>query len=59
MGVLAIKENKVIFQKRNELAVIEPWGKDCLRFRASPNARLTDEKLEPYSSAGDQLFRSY
>lgn len=43
MGVLAIKENKVIFQKRNELAVIEPWGKDCLRFRASPNARLTDE----------------
>jgi len=43
MGVLAIKENKVIFQKRNELAIIEPWGKDCLRFRSSPNARIIDE----------------
>ena len=43
MGVIEVKKNKVIFQKRDELAVIEPWGKDCLRFRASPNARITDE----------------
>ena len=43
MGVLIEKENKIIFQKRNELAVIEPWGRDCLRFKASPNARLVEE----------------
>lgn len=43
MGVFLEKENKIIFQKRNELAVIEPWGRDCLRFKASPNARLSEE----------------
>ncbi len=43
MGVFIKNENKIIFQKRNELAVIEPWGRDCLRFKASPNARLSEE----------------
>jgi alpha-D-xyloside xylohydrolase len=43
MGVLSVRENRIIFQKRDELAVIEAWGADCLRFRSSPNARLTDE----------------
>jgi len=61
MGILSVKGNKVIFQKRNELAVIEPWGIDCLRFRASPNARITDEnwslipqpEVECSAAAGD------
>ncbi len=43
MGVLTVQENRIIFQKRDELAVIEAWGADCLRFRSSPNARLSDE----------------
>jgi alpha-D-xyloside xylohydrolase len=43
MGVLTVQGNKILFQKRDELAVIEPWGTDGLRFKASPNARLTDE----------------
>lgn len=43
MGVLTAQGNKIIFQRRDELAVIEPWGKDSLRFRASPNARLSNE----------------
>jgi alpha-D-xyloside xylohydrolase len=43
MGIITVKENKIIFQKRDELAVIEPWGTDCLRFRSSPNAKITEE----------------
>ncbi|HWT27698.1 MAG TPA: hypothetical protein VN131_07135, partial [Mobilitalea sp.] len=43
MGVLTLESNKIIFQKRDEIAVLEPWGKDCLRFKSSPNARLIDE----------------
>ncbi len=43
MGILSIQENKIIFQKRDEIAVLEPWGKDCLRFRSTPNSKLTEE----------------
>jgi alpha-D-xyloside xylohydrolase len=43
MGVLTVKENKIIFQKRDEIAVIEAWGKDCLRFKSTSNSSLNDE----------------
>ena len=43
MGFLTVTGNRIIFQRRDEIAVIEPWGKNCLRFRSSPNARLADE----------------
>ncbi len=43
MGILTVQENKIIFQRRDELAVLEAWGKDSLRFKSSPNARLIDE----------------
>jgi Alpha-glucosidases, family 31 of glycosyl hydrolases len=43
MGILSIQENKIIFQKRDELLILEPWGKDCLRFRSSPNVSIAEE----------------
>ena len=43
MGVFQVQGNKIIFQKRDELVIVEPWGKDSLRFKSSPNARLTNE----------------
>jgi len=43
MGILSAKGNRIIFQKRDEIAVLEPWGKDCLRFRATPNSKISDE----------------
>lgn len=43
MGELTVKDNKIVFQKAGEIAVLEAWGKDCLRFRATPNASLTNE----------------
>lgn len=43
MGVISVKGNSVIFQKRDETAVIVPWGKDSLRFRSTPNSQITSE----------------
>lgn len=43
MDIISVKGNSVVFQKRDEIAVLEPWGKDCLRFRSTPNSRITDE----------------
>lgn len=43
MGLISVKGNSVIFQKRDELAVLEPWGDDSLRFRSTPNAAITEE----------------
>lgn len=43
MAVLTANDNKVVFQKRGELVVIEAYGNNTLRFRSSPNAKLTEE----------------
>lgn len=43
MSVFQEQGNKLIFQRRDEFAILEPWGKDNLRFKSSPNVRLTDE----------------
>ena len=43
MGVISVKGSRVVFQKRDEIAVLEPWGKDCLRFRSTPNSTVADE----------------
>lgn len=43
MGVLKVLDNRIVFQRRNEIAVLEPYGPDVLRFRASPSGRLLDQ----------------
>ncbi|BCJ97893.1 glycoside hydrolase family 31 protein [Anaerocolumna chitinilytica] len=43
MGILSVQGNKIYFQKRDEIAVLEAWGKDTLRFRSTPNSSLTEE----------------
>lgn len=43
MGIITANENKIFFQRRGEFVVIEAYGENTLRFRASPNGRLTDE----------------
>ncbi len=43
MGILSVQSNRIQFQKRDETVVIEPWGRDCLRFRSTPNGKLTEE----------------
>lgn len=43
MGKITICENKLIFERRDELTVIEPYGKNCLRCRSTRNAKILDE----------------
>ncbi len=43
MGILSVQGNKICFQKRDEIAVLEAWGKDTLRFRSTPNSSLAEE----------------
>ena len=43
MGILNVTKDSIIFERRGEIAKISPWGKNVLRFQASPNGILTDE----------------
>lgn len=43
MGKITLYENKLVFERRDELTVIEPYGRNCLRCRSTRNARLLDE----------------
>jgi len=43
MGKIVLEKNKLIFQRRDELIVIEGYGKDCLRCRATRNNKVSDE----------------
>lgn len=43
MSKITILENKIIFERRDELTVIEPYGKNCLRYRSTRNISLSDE----------------
>ncbi len=43
MAKIEMYEKKLVFRRRDELIVIEPYGKDCLRCRATRNAAILDE----------------
>lgn len=50
MGIITCENNKLVYQRRNEITVIEPYGRNCFRVRFTKNGRLSDEKwtlLEP------------
>lgn len=43
MGTLTLKGNSICFQRREEVAVIEPYGPDCIRLRSTRNRTVSDE----------------
>lgn len=47
MGQIDLQDDgqgkKLIFRRRDELTVIEPYGRDCLRCRSTKNSRLLQE----------------
>lgn len=43
MGKIRIEGKKLIYQRRDELTVIEPYGENCLRCRSTKNSRLSEE----------------
>ncbi len=44
MGIITWDGNRITYQRRNELTVIEPYGTDCFRVRFTKNGRLSEEK---------------
>ncbi len=43
MAILTLEKDKIIFQRRDELTVLEAYGKDCIRCRSTKNGRLSEE----------------
>lgn len=43
MPRIKILENSIIFERRDELTLIEPYGINCLRYRSTRNIKLSDE----------------
>ena len=37
------RKDRIIFERRDELTVFEPYGPDCIRCRSTKNSRLSDE----------------
>lgn len=58
MGIITIKDEAILFERRDETVLIEPYGDDCIRVRASRNSRLSDERwtlLEPVKAASCEI----
>ncbi len=45
MSKISVKNNSIIFEARDELALIEPYGENCVRVRATRNSKLSDERF--------------
>ena len=43
MGKITIYKDKLIFERRDETTIIEPYGKNCLRCRSMKNSKILDE----------------
>lgn len=57
MGKIRIEGNAICFQRREEVVRIEPYGPDCIRFRATRNRVISEERWtllppEPAEDAG-------
>ncbi len=43
MGKLTISTDKIVFKRKDELTVIEPYGINCLRYRSTRNSTISSE----------------
>ena len=43
MGIITLEKERIIFQRRDELTVVEAYGKDCIRCRSTKNGKLSEE----------------
>ncbi len=44
MSKISAYKNGILFEMRDELVFVEPYGNDCARVRATRNAQLSEEK---------------
>ena len=43
MGKITLLKDKLIYERRDELTIIEPYGRNCLRCRSTKNGKILDE----------------
>ena len=43
MPKITCLENKIVFERRDELTIIEAYGANCLRYRSTRNIKISDE----------------
>ena len=43
MGNIRVEGKKLIYQRKDELTIIEPYGMNCLRCRSTKNSKILDE----------------
>lgn len=43
MAKITLESDKIIFQRRDELTVLEPYGANCIRCRSTKNCRIAEE----------------
>ncbi len=43
MGKITVYKDKLVYERREELTVIEPYGRNCLRCRSTRNGKILDE----------------
>lgn len=58
MGKITIKDNSILFERRDETVLIEPYGLNVIRVRSSKNAKLSDEKwtlLDPLPTSSPEI----
>lgn len=58
MGSLKVNGKQLIYKRKDELTIIEAYGKDCLRVRSTKNSTVSDEKwtvLDPATPDACQI----
>ncbi|HKM34343.1 MAG TPA: TIM-barrel domain-containing protein [Lachnospiraceae bacterium] len=56
MGKITIEANRVIFERRDELTIVEPYGSNCIRCRSTKNSKISDENWTLLPPKGDFEF---
>ena len=46
MGRITENKKGILFEMRDETVYIEPYGVDCVRVRATRNARISEERWD-------------
>lgn len=57
MGKIKCYSDRVVFTRKDELTVLEPYGKDCIRCRFTRNSRVLDENWTLLPPADNHDFR--
>lgn len=44
MSKISVKDGGILFETRDELAFVQPYGENCVRVRSTRNSKLSDER---------------